>query len=62
MAVTLNTPISWENPSADDRRMLDGLQPNILKGHVREVLNVLFLRFDQAAKGKAFLKALATGT
>jgi Dyp-type peroxidase family len=62
MPVTLDAPLSWENPTPDDRRMLDGLQPNILKGHVREVLTVLFLRFDQAAKGKAFLKALVAGT
>ncbi len=61
MAVTLNAPFSWENPTPDNLKMLDGLQPNILKGHVREVLTVLFLRFDQAAKGKAFLKALASG-
>lgn len=61
MPVTLDAPLSWENPTPDDGRMLDGLQPNILKAHVREFLTVLFLRFDQAAKGKSFLRALASG-
>lgn len=61
MPVTLDSPLSWETPTPDNLKMLDGLQPNILKAHVREVLTVLFLRFDQAARGKAFLKALASG-
>ncbi len=59
MAVTLNDAISWENAGDDDGLMLDNLQPNILKGHVREFLTVLFLRFDDAAQARSFLKALA---
>jgi Dyp-type peroxidase family len=61
MPVTIDRPFSWENPSNDDGRMLDSLQPNILKAHVREFLTVLFLRFDQGAAGRTFLKALTQG-
>lgn len=61
MPVTLDRPLSWENPTPDDLRMLDSLQPNILKGHVREFLTVLFLRFDQAASGRRFLRRLTLG-
>jgi len=42
MSVTLNSPISWKNPSADDSIMLDNLQPNIIKAHVREFLTLFF--------------------
>lgn len=62
MPVTLDAPFSWENASADDRKMLEGLQPNILKPHVRDYLTVLFLRFDQSAGGRSFLTALTSGT
>jgi Dyp-type peroxidase family len=61
MPVTLDRPFSWQTAGLDDRRMLDGLQPNILKAHVREFLTVLFLRFDQAAAGRTFLRALTQG-
>jgi deferrochelatase/peroxidase EfeB len=39
--------------------MLDQLQPNILKGHVRDQLSVLLLHFDDQADAKAFLGAVA---
>jgi Dyp-type peroxidase family len=45
MAVTLDTPVSWKTPSGDDAAMLDALQPNIVKGHVREHLRAVFLQF-----------------
>ncbi|MEF3122629.1 hypothetical protein [Rhizobium leguminosarum] len=55
MSVTLNSPISWKNPSADDSTMLDNLQPNIIKAHVREFLTLIFLRFDDKEAAKSFL-------
>jgi hypothetical protein len=61
MAVTLNTPIAWETASGDDLAMLEALQPNIIKAHVREFLTILFLRFHEGAEGRSFLKALASG-
>ncbi|EJB02331.1 hypothetical protein Rleg9DRAFT_7368 [Rhizobium leguminosarum bv. trifolii WSM597] len=60
MAVTLNSPISWKNASADDSAMLDSLQPNIIKAHVREFLTLIFLRFDDQAAAKSFLRSLST--
>ncbi|MGN9846002.1 Dyp-type peroxidase [Nonomuraea sp. H19] len=45
---------------ADTKAMLDNLQPNILRAHVREHLSVLFVRFNDAAEGRAFLRYLAT--
>lgn len=60
MSVTLNSPISWKNPSADDSTMLDNLQPNIIKAHVREFLTLIFLRFDDREAAKSFLRAIST--
>jgi hypothetical protein len=40
--------------------MLDSLQPNIIKAHVREFLTLLFLQFDDQAGAKSFLKTLST--
>jgi Dyp-type peroxidase family len=39
--------------------MLEQLQANILKAHVRDDLSVMFLNFGDQAEAKAFLKALA---
>ncbi|MFW8586515.1 hypothetical protein ACOJBM_21450 [Rhizobium beringeri] len=52
MSVTLNSPISWKNLSADDSTMLNNLQPNIIKAHVREFLTLFFLRFDDKEAAK----------
>ncbi|MGV1767741.1 hypothetical protein G6L29_30345 [Agrobacterium rhizogenes] len=59
MSVTLNKPFSWESATGDDSAMLDDLQPNIIKAHTREFLKVLFLRFDDQTKARAFLKQLS---
>lgn len=59
MSVTLDKPFSWQSAGADDKAMLDDLQPNILKAHTREFLSVLFLRFDDQAEARSFLRALA---
>jgi Dyp-type peroxidase family len=60
MSVTLNSSISWKNAAADDLTMLDNLQPNIVKAHVREFLTLLFLKFDDPANARNFLKTLST--
>jgi Dyp-type peroxidase family len=59
MAVNLNAPLSWKTATGDDAAMLDELQPNILKGHVRDHLSVLFLHFDDQADARGFLSGLA---
>jgi len=62
MAVILNVPLSWKAAVAaggDAADMLDNLQANILKGHVRDNLSLLFLHFGDAVDGRAFLNALA---
>ncbi len=58
MAINLNKPISWQNATGDTATMLDELQPNILKGHVRDVLTALFLKFDTPVGARTFLKSL----
>jgi hypothetical protein len=40
--------------------MLDNLQPNIIKAHVREFLTLIFLRFDDKEAAKSFLRAIST--
>ena len=47
MAVTVNAPLAWEQAAGDDAAMLDDLQPNILKGHARDFLTLIFLRFGE---------------
>ena len=59
MPVTLNTPFSWKSASAADLAMLQKLQPNILKGHTREFLTVLFVRFNDPAAARTALKKIA---
>ncbi|MFI7111728.1 Dyp-type peroxidase [Nonomuraea sp. NPDC050227] len=63
MAVDLNNaqPLAWDSAKldADTKEMLDNLQPNILRAHVREHLSVLFVRFNDVAAGKAFLRHIA---
>jgi Dyp-type peroxidase family len=60
MAVELKQPLTWTTARDDASTMLDQLQPNILKGHVRDRLSVLFLHFGDAADGRAFLRSLVT--
>ncbi|MEU1727894.1 Dyp-type peroxidase [Nonomuraea sp. NPDC005692] len=63
MAVDLNNaqPLAWDSAKldADTKEMLDNLQPNILRAHVREHLSVLFVRCNDVAAGKAFLRHIA---
>lgn len=57
MAV-LDEPLSWTTATGEAADLLDSLQPNIVKGHVREHLTVLFLRFDDAAEAADLLRSL----
>jgi len=62
MAIDLNSPIAWESPSQEERAMLRNLQGNILKGHGRDHVTLLFIRFQANAQDKArsFLRNVAT--
>lgn len=51
--------LAWRTASGEDRQLLDHLQANIVKGHTRDYLAVFFLRFGEAAGGRAFVAALA---
>jgi len=59
MPVTLDRSISRRTASTDDRRMLENLQPNIVKAHVRDKIIILFLRFTDTAGAKSFVADLA---
>ncbi len=58
MTVDLTVPLSWKTATGDAAIMLDELQPNILKAHVRDFLAMLFLNFADQAEGRSFLAAL----
>ncbi|WP_431902696.1 Dyp-type peroxidase [Nonomuraea sp. bgisy101] len=55
-------PLAWDSATldADTKEMLDNLQPNILRAHVREHLSLLFIRFNDISDGKRFLRTIAT--
>lgn len=59
MAVNSSATLAWESAAGDDLAMLQDLQPNILKGHARDFLSVLFLKFGETAEASACLGALA---
>lgn len=65
MPVTLDRPISWKiavgggGGNTDDGAMLASLQPNILKGHTREFLTLLFLKFNDGEQARLLLKELS---
>jgi deferrochelatase/peroxidase EfeB len=52
-------PIEWKQAIGDELTLLQNLQPNIIKPHVREFLTVLFLHFDDADGGKDFIGRLS---
>jgi Dyp-type peroxidase family len=61
MPVDLSSPLSWKNATGDADIMLQNLQPNILKGHVREHLHILLLRFGEGDEGAAQARAFLAG-
>ena len=46
MPVNLSKSISWMNADADEQRMLESLQGNILKGHGRKLTTNIFFKID----------------
>lgn len=61
MPLDLARTLSWKSATGDDETMLQQLQANILRPHVRTHLSVLFLNFGDGVQGRAFLRALVTG-
>jgi len=58
--VNFNAPISWKHsPGFDDLELLDDLQGNILKGHGRKHVRLLFLQFAGQNQGRALVRRLA---
>jgi Dyp-type peroxidase family len=62
MAVELRSPFSWQTVGGDTAAMLAELQPNILKGHARDHLTLLFLRFDLTVAARAFVRGLVVSS
>jgi Dyp-type peroxidase family len=60
MPVNLNQLLTLASATADEQAMLDNLQANILRPHVRDHMSILFLSFADQAEARAFLVALAT--
>ncbi len=58
MTLDLTVPLDWKNTDAEGAALLDRLQANILRPHVRDHLSVLFLSFGDAAEAKDLLHAL----
>ncbi|MCQ8773128.1 Dyp-type peroxidase [Streptomyces telluris] len=63
VSLTSTDPLSWENATGDADTMLQNLQANILKGHVRDHLRILLLQFDKGpedpTEARTFLTRLA---
>jgi Dyp-type peroxidase family len=59
MPVDLKKPLAWKTATGDAAAMLTQLQPNILKAHVRDHLQILLVQFSDKAEARAFLKAVA---
>src|SRR3954454_25405187 len=59
MTVDLTQPLAWKSATDDASTMLDELQANIVKAHVRDRLSVLLLRFSDATEGRTSLRLVA---
>jgi Dyp-type peroxidase family len=59
MPVDLKKPLAWKTATGDAAAMLAQLQPNILKGHARDHLQILLVQFSDKVQARAFLKAVA---
>lgn len=59
--LTNDRPLDWDSAAldADTKEMLNNLQPNILRAHVRDHLCVLFVRFNDIPEGRRFLRTVA---
>jgi Dyp-type peroxidase family len=61
MPVNLAAPLAWTKAGADELKMLQSLQGNILKGHGRDFTANIFFKLDPAriAESKRLLRELA---
>jgi hypothetical protein len=53
MAINLTAPLAWTKANAEELRMLQALQGNILKGHGRNHTANIFFRLDPASSSRA---------
>jgi Dyp-type peroxidase family len=56
--VDLGAPLAWKSAEGAAATMLDELQANIVKAHVRDHLSLQFLRFADQDEARTFLGAL----
>jgi Dyp-type peroxidase family len=60
MAIDLGGQLRWAGATAEQKAMLCNLQANILTGHVRDQMWVLFFRFDDGRDpARRFVRAMA---
>jgi len=61
MPINLAAPLAWTKADADELKLLQNLQGNILKGHGRECTANVFFRFDptKPLESKRLLRDLA---
>lgn len=61
MPIDLGAALAWEKASADEKRMLEDLQGNILKGHGREHTQNIFFHIDpkKSAAGRSFIRSIS---
>ncbi len=61
MPIDLNAPLAWQQADADELKLLQCLQGNILKGHGREHTANIFFRFaaNQPSASRRMLRELA---
>ncbi|MCY7366692.1 MAG: peroxidase [Chamaesiphon sp.] len=61
MPIDLGAALAWEKASADEKRMLEDLQGNILKGHGREHTQNIFFHIDakESAEGRNFIRSIS---
>ena len=59
MPVNLHESLAWKQADADQTRLLQDLQANILKGHGRSHTAHLFLHFADAAAARSVVQLLA---
>jgi deferrochelatase/peroxidase EfeB len=55
MPVDLSGPLAWTGAAGAELEMLEQLQPNIVKAHVRDHLSILLLRVDDDDELRTFL-------